>query len=602
MALLKNGTRIHGFGVVEGLLSVGSIVTTNSTPLQIASSITRSSSNTTGTIVITNGGGLATRGNIYSGNIVITGAVNSNGITFTDNTRQTTSALEKSNTQTQSLNGSLIVGRASVNYLQFTGNTTSNGPVLSTEGTDTNIDINIRPKGIGAVNVETSGTSTFLNVRNPTALAILNVTASGSCTRSQIVTFASGNGSEANLLIYTTGAAGNPPASAKISSSTGKSTLQVEGGQSASINIVTLGASSTATANLQIRSGVGGSFSGDAGILVYGKTNSLKLIHTGTSSGSRFDMGGDSPLSTAGDFATANITSSLTDGVSSLRVIGGNRADFKLSANGNAGGAGTSGYTSFDVESIGTSINPVYANVSSTFGGVNVQILGAQAGGFAGFANMRMFARSTANLIIQSGSSGSTPGASLKIFGDGSAPSYANIGSTTSAESQVNIISSLPSTSNTTGALVVIGGVGVTGNLYVGGTNAGANGIYTDNLRYSANGQPWVMGSATNESQLAKAWVNFNGVSGVSVRASYNVSSVTRVSSGRYTITFTTAFVDANYAVVMYNSASTGTAIDSFNNQYAGGASGGRTTTDITVISFSASEVDSAFFDVVIFR
>jgi hypothetical protein len=339
MALLKNGTRIHGFGVVEGQLSVGSIVTTNSTPLQIASSITRSSSNTTGTIVITNGGGLATRGNIYSGNIVITGAVNSNGITFTDGTRQTTSALEKSNTQTQSLAGSLIVGGASVNYLQFTGNTTSNGPVLSTEGTDTNIDINIRPKGIGAVNVETSGTSTFLNVRNPIGLAIANVTASGACTRSQIVTFAPGNGSEANLLIYTTGAAGNPPASAKISSSTGKSTLQVEGGQSASINIITLGASSTATANLQIRSGIGGS-------------------------------------------------------------------------------------------------------------------------------------------------------ASLKIFGDGT-PAYANIGSTTSVGSQVNIISSLPSTSNTTGALVITGGVGVTGNLNVFGTaffsSNTAPGIIVNNIVETAN-------------------------------------------------------------------------------------------------------------------
>lgn len=51
------------------------------------------------------------------------------------------------------------------------------------------------------------------------------------------------------------------------------------------------------------------------------------------------------------------------------------------------------------------------------------------------------------------------------------------------------------STSNTTGGLIVYGGIGVTGNIYVGGTNAGANGIYTDVLRYAANGLPWVMGS-----------------------------------------------------------------------------------------------------------
>ena len=55
--------------------------------------------------------------------------------------------------------------------------------------------------------------------------------------------------------------------------------------------------------------------------------------------------------------------------------------------------------------------------------------------------------------------------------------------------------SATTSNSNTTGELVVFGGVGVTGNIYVGGTSAGSNGIYTDILRYAANGLPWVMGS-----------------------------------------------------------------------------------------------------------
>ena len=57
--------------------------------------------------------------------------------------------------------------------------------------------------------------------------------------------------------------------------------------------------------------------------------------------------------------------------------------------------------------------------------------------------------------------------------------------------------STTASNSNTTGELVVYGGVGVTGNIYVGGTNAGANGIYTDVLRYAANGLPWVMNSGS---------------------------------------------------------------------------------------------------------
>jgi hypothetical protein len=45
----------------------------------------------------------------------------------------------------------------------------------------------------------------------------------------------------------------------------------------------------------------------------------------------------------------------------------------------------------------------------------------------------------------------------------------------------------------------------------------------------------------------AKAWVNWNGTNGTRY-ASYNVSSVTRNGTGDYTINFTNAFTDANYA------------------------------------------------------
>jgi hypothetical protein len=46
----------------------------------------------------------------------------------------------------------------------------------------------------------------------------------------------------------------------------------------------------------------------------------------------------------------------------------------------------------------------------------------------------------------------------------------------------------------------------------------------------------------------ARAWVNFDGNSG-SIRASQNVSNVTKHATGEYTITFSTAMPDANYAV-----------------------------------------------------
>ena len=48
---------------------------------------------------------------------------------------------------------------------------------------------------------------------------------------------------------------------------------------------------------------------------------------------------------------------------------------------------------------------------------------------------------------------------------------------------------------------------------------------------------------------VAKAWVNFNGTGTVAIRASYNVSSITDNNTGDYTVNFTTAFADANYAM-----------------------------------------------------
>ena len=46
-----------------------------------------------------------------------------------------------------------------------------------------------------------------------------------------------------------------------------------------------------------------------------------------------------------------------------------------------------------------------------------------------------------------------------------------------------------------------------------------------------------------------RAWVNFNGTGTVAIRASFNVSSVTDNGTGQYTVNFTTAMPDADYAL-----------------------------------------------------
>ena len=67
-----------------------------------------------------------------------------------------------------------------------------------------------------------------------------------------------------------------------------------------------------------------------------------------------------------------------------------------------------------------------------------------------------------------------------------------------------------------------------------------ANTINTDTGLFSTNNA---------YSGIAKAWGNFNGTSSPSTRATFNLSSFTRVSAGIYTVAFATPMTDANYSV-----------------------------------------------------
>lgn len=54
-----------------------------------------------------------------------------------------------------------------------------------------------------------------------------------------------------------------------------------------------------------------------------------------------------------------------------------------------------------------------------------------------------------------------------------------------------------------------------------------------------------------------RAWVNFNGTGTVAIRESGNVSSITDHGTGEYTVNFTAAMPDANYAVLSSSSGAT---------------------------------------------
>jgi len=78
---------------------------------------------------------------------------------------------------------------------------------------------------------------------------------------------------------------------------------------------------------------------------------------------------------------------------------------------------------------------------------------------------------------------------------------------------------------------------------------------------------PTIQDSAgTQIGTFCRAWVNFNGAtvtnpaSMTGVRASFNIASILDNGTGDYTVTFTTAMPDADYAVVCLNHQSTGNA------------------------------------------
>lgn len=93
----------------------------------------------------------------------------------------------------------------------------------------------------------------------------------------------------------------------------------------------------------------------------------------------------------------------------------------------------------------------------------------------------------------------------------------------------------------------VTNGDGVSGNPTV--TNTG---VTSFNSRTGAVSLTSADFNSTGSAPIyaCRAWVNFDGVGTVAIRASGNVSSITDNGVGAYTINFTTAMPDANYALI----------------------------------------------------
>ena len=111
----------------------------------------------------------------------------------------------------------------------------------------------------------------------------------------------------------------------------------------------------------------------------------------------------------------------------------------------------------------------------------------------------------------------------------------------------------------------------------------------TANTMIDATGNTVPTSTVVNGS--AKAWVNFNGIPTVSIRASYNVSSIARNGTGDYTVNFTNAMVDANYNTLTSMSQYLSYAVPGYASQVA--AIGAKTTTSQRVYCGQAAATNN---------
>jgi hypothetical protein len=116
------------------------------------------------------------------------------------------------------------------------------------------------------------------------------------------------------------------------------------------------------------------------------------------------------------------------------------------------------------------------------------------------------------------------------------------------------------------------------------------------------NNDAGVLATQNGMTGIPKAWVSFNGTGTVAIRDSFNVSSITDLGTGSYTVNFTTAMPNANYStnVTAGFTAGSGGLVGVANFSRQADATVAPTTSAVTVstITGGGSAVDTVYVNV----
>ena len=99
------------------------------------------------------------------------------------------------------------------------------------------------------------------------------------------------------------------------------------------------------------------------------------------------------------------------------------------------------------------------------------------------------------------------------------------------------------------------------------------------------------LGSSVSTEKLIKGWITFVGTGTISISDSYNVSSITDVSTGNYRVYWDTDFANTNYCIVFGSPSTTGDIrgwAEAVGNCYVATYDSGTTATDSTAVMIIA--------------